>query len=115
MAYTNTVSIPVNKKDHQTQLPETPLFLTISATRLGVSAENVVATIDIPNNHQGIFRPDRKNSEVFFPACLETMIPIVNEIKKNAIIITQSIDLSSIMVNYLKCIIILNLLILEML
>jgi hypothetical protein len=90
--------MPVSKKDHQTQLPDTPLFRTISATRLGVSAEKVVATIDIPNSHQGMVRPDKKNSEVFLPARLETIIPIANDITKKAIIIAQSINFSSIIV-----------------
>ena len=40
----------------------------MSVTRLGVPAENVVATIDIPNSHQGILRPDRKKSEELRPA-----------------------------------------------
>ena len=30
-------------------------------TANGVSAANVVATIEIPRSHQGIFRPDKKN------------------------------------------------------
>jgi len=37
------------------------------ATRLGVSLENVVATIEIPASHQGTERPDAKNSAVFLP------------------------------------------------
>ena len=52
----------MKRNAHHTQFPETPLFLTISVTRLGVSVENVVATIEIPNNHQGIFLPDKKYS-----------------------------------------------------
>ena len=63
LAYTNTVNIPVNKNAHHVQLPATPFCLTMSETKLGVSAENVVATIDTPNNHQGIFLPERKNSD----------------------------------------------------
>ena len=61
-AYTNTVKRPVKRNAHHTQFPETPLFLTISVTKLGVSVENVVATIEIPNNHQGMFLPDKKYS-----------------------------------------------------
>ncbi len=34
----------------------------MSVTRLGVSVENVVATIDVPSSHQGMLRPERKNS-----------------------------------------------------
>ena len=40
----------------------------MSVTRLGVSLENVVATIDSPPSHHGTDRPDAKNSDVFFPA-----------------------------------------------
>src|SRR5689334_22825720 len=37
------------------------------ATRLGVSLENVVATIERPASHQGTERPDAKNSVVLLP------------------------------------------------
>ena len=33
-------------------------------TTSGVSAANVVATIDVPASHHGTFRPERKNSVV---------------------------------------------------
>ena len=49
------------KNAHQTQFPETQLVRTMSVTKFGVSVENVVATIDNPNNHQGVLRPERKN------------------------------------------------------
>jgi len=52
-------------------LPDTPFVLTISVTKLGVSVENVVATIDTPSNHHGIVFPDRKNSEELFPDFFE--------------------------------------------
>ena len=84
------------RKVHQTQFPDTPLFLTMSVTKLGVSVENVVATMDTPNNHQGIFRPDRKNSLVEDPALLETQNPINSEIEKKVIIMAQSIPNNSI-------------------
>jgi hypothetical protein len=44
----------------------------MSVTRFGVSVEKVVATIEIPNNHQGMFLPERKNSFEEVPAFLET-------------------------------------------
>ena len=56
-----------------------------------MSAEKVVATIEIPNNHQGIFLPDKKNSVTFLPDFLETIIPIRRERTKNETIISQSI------------------------
>ena len=38
-----------------------------SVTQLGVSEENVVATIDNPASHHGTDRPDAKNSVVLDP------------------------------------------------
>ena len=63
--------MPVSKKAHHAQLPATPLFLTISVTKLGVSAEKVVATIETPNNHHDMLRPPKKNSELLDPADFE--------------------------------------------
>ena len=40
---------------------------TILATRLGVSLENVVATMEMPASHHGTDRPEAKNSVVLFP------------------------------------------------
>ena len=84
-------SIPVNKNAHHLQLPETPCVRTISVTRLGVSVEKVVATIEIPNNHHGIFLPERKNSEELFPARLDVINPINRITIKNAKMMVQSI------------------------
>ena len=41
-----------------------PLRATMPVTASGVSAANVVATIDVPASHQGTLRPERKNSLV---------------------------------------------------
>src|SRR5687767_1038955 len=60
--------MPVRTNAHQTQFPATPVRLTMSVTRLGVSALNVVATIERPASHHGTARPDSKNSEVLRPA-----------------------------------------------
>ena len=60
------------KKAHQTQFPETPFVRTISVTKLGVSVEKVVATIERPKSHQGILRPERKNSLALLPDDFET-------------------------------------------
>jgi hypothetical protein len=83
--------MPVSKKAHHAQFPETPVCLTISVTSKGVSVANVVATIDIPSNHHGIWRPERKNSAELFPARLLTAKPIINEITKKENMIIQSI------------------------
>ncbi|CAI8201264.1 MAG: Uncharacterised protein [Flavobacteriaceae bacterium] len=69
-AKTKTVKRPVSRKAHQTQFPETPDERTISVTRLGVSVEKVVATIENPSSHQGILRPDKKYSELLLLADL---------------------------------------------
>ena len=95
-AYTNTVRSPVKRKTHQTQFPETPLVLTMSVTKFGVSVENVVATIDKPRSHQGIVLPERKYSVVFFEDFLETENPITSTKTKKKIIILLSIKLNSI-------------------
>jgi phage-related protein len=42
-----------------------------------------VATIEIPNSHQGIFLPERKNSEELFPAFLVTASPMARDKIKN--------------------------------
>ncbi len=62
------MATPVRVKAHQTQLPATPWRRTMSVTRLGVSLEKVVATIDSPASHQGTARPEAKNSAVLLPA-----------------------------------------------
>ena len=59
---------PVSTNAHHTQLPATPLRRTMSVTRFGVSALNVVATIDNPASHHGTARPDAKYSDVFLLA-----------------------------------------------
>ena len=82
--------MPVNRNAHHTQFPETPFCRTISVTRLGVSVEKVVATIETPSNHHGIFLPARKNDFVSFPAFLDAHIPIPKENKKYKPIIDQS-------------------------
>jgi hypothetical protein len=44
--------------------------------------EKVVATIEIPNNHHGILRPERKYSEELEDDFLETKNPIIKVIEK---------------------------------
>jgi len=45
-----------------------PSEITHPDTTIGVSAANVVATIDVPSAHHGRFRPDRKYSLRSLPA-----------------------------------------------
>src|SRR5699024_11182560 len=85
-----TVSIPVKRNTHHAQFPLTPFWRTISVTRLGVSVEKVVATIDIPRSHQGMFRPERKYSAELLPDCLETQNPMKSVMPRRVAIIAQS-------------------------
>ena len=55
-----TVSIVPSAAFHQIQLPAMPLRATMPVTASGVSAANVVATMDVPDNHHGRSRPARK-------------------------------------------------------
>jgi hypothetical protein len=84
------VNIPVIRNAHQIQFPETPLVLTISATRFGVSVENVVATMDVPSSHHGMLRPDRKNELLLAPARRLTRTPIESETARIAATMIQS-------------------------
>jgi len=68
--------MPVSRNAHQTQLPDTPFKRTMSVTKLGVSVEKVVATIETPRSHQGIERPERKNWDVDRPACRAAQKPM---------------------------------------
>jgi hypothetical protein len=65
-----TVSMPLATMFHQSQFPAMPFRATSPVTTSGVSAANVVATMDVPASHHGTFRPERKNSLMFEPALL---------------------------------------------
>src|SRR6188508_2130558 len=82
--------MPVSTNAHHTQLPATPLRRTMSVTRFGVSALNVVATIDKPASHQGTARPETKNSEVLRPARLPKKSAGPKQIRREARTISQS-------------------------
>ncbi len=56
--------MPVSRKAHHAQFCDTPWVRTKSVTRLGVSVEKVVATIEVPISHHGADRPEAKNSEM---------------------------------------------------
>ena len=62
----NTVSIPLKSSDHHSQLPAMPNWAVSPVTASGVSAEKVVATIDVPAIHQGTPRPETKKSARLF-------------------------------------------------
>ena len=62
--------MPLATKFHQSQLPAMPPRATMPVTARGVSAAKVVATMEVPASHQGMLRPERKNSLTFLPARL---------------------------------------------
>jgi hypothetical protein len=70
--------MPVIRKAHHSQFMLTPPVRTKLVTRFGVSAENVVATIEVPSNHQGSVRPERKYSSVSRPARCAYSSPITS-------------------------------------
>ncbi len=49
---------------HHSQLPAMPKLATRPVTARGVSAANVVATIEVPASHHETFRPLTKYSSV---------------------------------------------------
>ena len=59
-AYRNTVNIPLNIKFHHIQFPAIPFIATIPVIASGVSAANVVATMEMPAAHHGISLPPMK-------------------------------------------------------
>jgi hypothetical protein len=63
----------------------------MSATKLGVSLENVVATIDNPANHHGTDLADKKNSDVSLPARFPKNNAGANEISSVIDAMIQSI------------------------
>src|SRR4029079_3034155 len=71
-------------------MPATPSRRTMSVTRFGVSALNVVATIDSPASHQGTARPEAKNSDVLRPARWAKNNAGPKQIKSETATISQS-------------------------
>ena len=63
-------------KFHHSQFPAIPPCATIPVTAKGVSAANVVATIDVPASHQGAERPETKKSLTLRPAERRNHSPI---------------------------------------
>jgi hypothetical protein len=57
--------MPPTHEPHQIQFPAMPCRATSPQTSSGVSAANVVATIEVPASHHETSRPEMKNSSVF--------------------------------------------------
>ncbi len=60
--------MPPSAKAHQNQFPASPCSAMRPCTASGVSAANVVATMDVPAIHHGSARPDTKYSAMLLPA-----------------------------------------------
>ena len=65
---------------HQNQLAWMPCSRASPATNSGVSAEKVVATMEVPATHQGSERPARKKSPVPRLARRENATPMPSAI-----------------------------------
>src|SRR5690349_9334695 len=92
----NTVSMPLIRKHHHSQFPATPWENTSPVTTSGVSAANVVATIDAPASHHGTWRPEMKYSLRLSPPRRVKANPIAPDSTKYAATITQSIGFTFI-------------------
>lgn len=88
--------MPVKRKDHHNQFRATPPERTMSVTRFGVPREKVVATIEIPNSHHGIFLPERKKLAESFPPFLLLINPMIVKTIRKIRIIVQSILFNAI-------------------
>src|SRR5688572_2870230 len=82
--------MPLITRFHHSQLPATPLDTTMPVTANGVSAENVVATIDVPASHHGASRPERKNSLVLPRARRAQYSPMARVARKYRAMMIQS-------------------------
>src|SRR5215813_3468297 len=87
----NTVSMPLIARHHHSQLPATPFVATNPVTTSGVSAANVVATIDAPASHQGTARPEMKYSLRLSPPFFVNANPMPADRRKYAATMDQSI------------------------
>jgi hypothetical protein len=88
------VSMPPNNIFHQSQFPEIPLLATNSVTARGVSAANVVATMEIPAIYHGRFLPPRKKSERLLLARARNFNPTSRDTSRKTAMIAQSIKWS---------------------
>src|SRR6185503_3029559 len=87
----NTVSMPLISMFHHSQFPATPCAETRPVTTSGVSAANVVATMDAPASHHGTARPEMKYSLRLSPPRFVKAKPMPADNRKYAATIAQSI------------------------
>src|SRR5690242_21932595 len=83
--------MPLISMFHHSQFPATPCDETSPVTTSGVSAANVVATIDAPASHHGTARPEMKYSLRLSPPFFVKAKPMPAERRKYAATIAQSI------------------------
>src|ERR1043165_6081200 len=86
----NTVSMPLISIFHHSQFPATPCDETSPVTTSGVSAANVVATIDAPASHHGTARPEMKYSLRLSPPFFVNAKPMPADSAKYAKTMAQS-------------------------
>ena len=101
LAKKKVVSIPLISKLHHCQLLDIPDFLMISVTYNGVSAANVVATMDNPAMYHGKFLPPRKKSAREEEALSFSLSPIITNNNRSPMMILQSKKANSIIDNSL--------------
>src|SRR5205823_14554000 len=82
--------MPPTQKLHQIQFPAIPWRATTPHTNRGVSAANVVATIEVPASHQETSRPETKKSFVEALAFLRKYRPMRRLTRKYAPTTIQS-------------------------
>ena len=82
--------MPLISMFHHNQFPATPCAATRPVTTSGVSAANVVATIDAPASHHGTCRPEMKYSLRLSPPRFVNANPIAAVKTKYAATIAQS-------------------------
>ena len=84
----NTVVMPVRRNAHHFHMRDMPPSRTNSVNIEAELELVAAAAIEKPMSHQGIDRPDRKNSPALLPARREHAAAIPNISAKNAAMIT---------------------------
>src|SRR5689334_17766258 len=93
--------MPLISMFHHRQFPATPCADTRPVTTRGVSAANVVATIDPPASHHGTARPEMKYSLRLSPPRFVKAKPMPADNRKYAATMAQSIAVR-FMVSWLR-------------
>ena len=89
-AYTNTVRTPPVRNDHHAQLPASPFSRMSCVNRLAEFVDVIAATIEMPISHQGMERPDWKNSDDVFDVLRLDRTGIASRMAKKTAMAIQS-------------------------